>query len=43
MIALPFHTMELIKPLRHPRAVHAMYKQVPVFHARIQNGSVNKL
>jgi len=33
-IALSLHTIEFIKKESSPIAVHAMYKQVPVFHAK---------
>lgn len=32
-LVFPFHTIELMPAYRQPRAVQAMYMQVPVFHA----------
>ena len=34
LIALRFHTIELMNWKRQERPVHAMYKQVPVFQAK---------
>ena len=34
LTVFPFHTIELMNKFRHPRPVHAMKRQVPVFQAK---------
>ena len=47
MVVFPFHKIELMHCIRHPRPAQIMYKQVPVFQAgpcifRIYSNHVNK-